>query len=438
MNLVGGGKDMTLKDAPGCPKHNLWSGVYWSKDGGRTWQNGMLPGYPGDDEVTALSAYECASDPVVAFAQDGTVYYTSLLSTSDHTATGPGTIPQPIRPGTTGNTHVRMGISVTRSFDGGETWQDAVIVEHRETQNGEGGLDKQWIVVDPASGQVYLSYIVTGNTDDGGKLFVVRSDDRGLTWSEPVIAAQPGEGLEAPYFVQFAQVGVGPGGVVHFVYVSAGENGEPFGVFHKVSRDQGKTWEGPTTVGAALLPLLGFSPVAAGPLHYYRVSGNPAIAVDPASGAVYVAYPAVLQGQPAPSGTAANAIFVAISTDQGKSWTPARVNDDVAQASPPWQPAIAIGPEGTVHATWIDYRDDPSGQLAHIYYAFSKDGGKTWSANARVSDVPFDGKGGEHQNGSGFVGDYMGLVATREAVVPLWADTRTGRNDVFSAVILAV
>ena len=81
--------------------------------------------------------------------------------------------------------------------------------------------------------------------------------------------------------------------------------------------------------------------------------------------------------------------------------------------------------------------DDPAGQSAYIYYAFSKDGGKTWSKNARVSDVPFDGTGGYHQSGSGTIGDYMGLAVSAKAVHPFWADTRNARNDVFAAVIPA-
>jgi hypothetical protein len=76
-------------------------------------------------------------------------------------------------------------------------------------------------------------------------------------------------------------------------------------------------------------------------------------------------------------------IYFARSVDGGSTWgASVRVNHDAAGY---WQfePDIAIDAAGIVHVVWSDSRagDDD------IYYARSADGGQTWSAEVRVSDV---------------------------------------------------
>ena len=421
MNLVGGAKDFTLGEDERCGKYSVWSGVYASKDGGRTWTNGWLPGYPGDERTTALSEYPCGSDPVLVFGPEGNVYYTSLMF--DMTDAEPPL--HPILAPVSGGTG-KSAIAVTRSRDGGTTWDDPVVLVDRP----EGGLDKQWIATDPASGQIYLSFIDTREST----FYVQRSDDQGLTWTEPIELVSSEEDLDGPSAVQFGQIGVGPAGVVHFVYWAAWFDQRASGAYHMESRDGGATWSEPHAI-ADYVP-----PIDLGVGHKYRIVGMPSLAVDQKSGALYVAIPSRvtttgIAADPREPGDAD--MLVASSTD-GSSWSVVRVSDDiVGPANDQWMPAIAVGPDGTAHLTWMDYRDDPAGQSAHVYYSFSKDGGASWSPNVRVSDVPFDGTGGYHQSGSGTIGDYMGLAVSSVAVHPFWADTRDGRNDVFAAILPA-
>jgi hypothetical protein len=42
-NLIAGGKDYTL--GPSGNGYIVWSGYYWSEDGGKTWGNGLIWGY---------------------------------------------------------------------------------------------------------------------------------------------------------------------------------------------------------------------------------------------------------------------------------------------------------------------------------------------------------------------------------------------------------
>jgi hypothetical protein len=246
------------------------------------------------------------------------------------------------------------------------------------------------------------------------------------------LAAVDGDLQDGRDIVQFGQVAVGPGSVVHFTFWSLRQNpGEVSGVYHTTSRDAGATWTAPALAGRFV------SVFDLQVTHKYRIVTNPALAVDPHSGAVAIAYPNPAEVGAAPRAQADLDIFVVRSTDEGATWSaPTRVNDDlVGPSNGQWMPALAWGPDGTLHATWLDYRSDPLGQAARVFYAFSRDGGATWSPNAAVSDVPFDGTGGYHQSGAGTIGDYMGLAVSGQAVHPFWSDTRGGRNDVFAAVL---
>lgn len=423
-NLVAGSKDFTLQDGPGCSEHNVWSGVYWSKDGGRTWTHDLLPGHPGDDRRTALSAYDCGSDPVLAFGPNGTVYYASIHISMD--TSEDSTLPPQTRV-VTGYPIENASLAVTRSTDGGETWEDPNVLVHRE----DGSLiDKEWMAVDQTTGQIYLSYY---DTQDGN-LEVMRSDDGARTWTDPVtVVPGGGEDDEMAHSHQFAQVGVGPDGTVHLVYWATQESGGVTGIYHTSSTDDGETWAEPTEV-AVYAPVLDLELT-----HKYRIVPIPDLAIDQTDGSVHVVYPS-----PATDGTPEWApqnldVYAATSTDGGGSWgDPVRVNDDlVGPQNEQWMTTAEVGPDGTLHVTWIDYREDPQGQWAYIYYAYREDDGASFSENVRVSDTPFDGTGGYHQSGAGTVGDYMGIAVTEQAVHPVWADTRNERNDVFSALIPA-
>jgi hypothetical protein len=420
LHLVAGAKDFSVGDEPGCWKRNVWTGVFVTRDGGRGWAHSLIPGWPGDDahESLPLAQYPCASDPALAFAADGTLYYASLAYKPCPTEDQPVTpLLEPVNA-----CSERSAMIVSRSQDGGATWDVQATAAERF---GSAILDKQWLAVDPATGQVYLSYIDTGT----GAIEVQRSDDRGLSWLAPVPVVQPHPQPEGPDADQFAEVAVGPGSVVHVLYWATMTGQQASALYHRASRDAGRTWDGPDLVSRAVLLF------DLGVLHKYRMVGLPALAVDALDGSVYAAWPG-----PDPLDSD---IFVAASHDEGRSWAGDwQVNDDTLvsdQGLPTnfqWMPAVAVGPDHTVHVTWLDYRDDPTGQAGRFLYAFSTTRGASWSKNEVLSDASFDGTGGEHQSGSGTIGDYTGLVATPYAVHAIWADTRHARNDLFSATLL--
>jgi len=112
---------------------------------------------------------------------------------------------------------------------------------------------------------------------------------------------------------------------------------------------------------------------------------HPTAAVDPASGAVYVAW----VGTPDADGRAD--VYLARSDDGGASYAaPVRVNDIPGDAAPHAQaPAqVAVGPDGTVYVVWqnntkIEGRRFPASDLR---LARSTDGGRTFEPAVYVND----------------------------------------------------
>jgi hypothetical protein len=79
------------------------------------------------------------------------------------------------------------------------------------------------------------------------------------------------------------------------------------------------------------------------------------------------------------------------STNQGTTWsTPVRVNDDVSSPNADqfcnW---TEVDWRGNIHVFWYDNRNYYSSNIygTDLYYAYSTNGGTTWSANERINDV---------------------------------------------------
>ncbi len=194
--------------------------TYTSFDGGETWNGPNQVRYFRED-------FGAAGDPVVAFDRDGTVYLASISVGFEE-----------FRIGNIVSFAQVSSMAVSKSYDGGLTWSDAVsaarstikTVSNVDPSGRERGtvtlqfLDKPWIGVgpsptDPEKDVLYLSYTEFSTTysliyaDElpfltspvtETTIRVVRSEDGGLSWSTPVAASptvlaaegasEPGEG----------------------------------------------------------------------------------------------------------------------------------------------------------------------------------------------------------------------------------------------------
>src|SRR6266404_5138608 len=157
------------------------NGFASSFDGGKTWTSGTLPGlttFPGQGGV-----FERASDAVVAFGPDGTVYANSLVFDFNK------------------NEGLRSGIAVNVSKDGGRHWGPPVIFQN----DNLGGLnDKNWIVVDMGKGPGHhfgRVYVVWDRIDPVVYDYCDANCDRQSSWLPNLQTVpglvNPGQGIGA-------------------------------------------------------------------------------------------------------------------------------------------------------------------------------------------------------------------------------------------------
>lgn len=198
--------------------------TYTSFDGGETWNGPNQVRYFRED-------FGAAGDPVVAFDREGTVYLASISVGFEE-----------FRIGNIVSFAQVSSMAISKSYDGGLTWSDAVpaargvvkTVSNVDQSGRERGtvtmqfLDKPWLTVgpspeDPDKDVLYLSYTEFSTTysliyaDElpfltspvtETTIRVVRSEDGGFTWSAPVAASptvlnaegasEPGEGEGGP------------------------------------------------------------------------------------------------------------------------------------------------------------------------------------------------------------------------------------------------
>src|SRR3990170_269643 len=156
-----------------------WAGYYRSTDGGETWANALVPGFPGDTSPEGLSSpvhdagWSIGSDPVITSDREGRVYLAWL-------AFGPTT------------TQYAGWVVFTVYSDFGATYEftSVVYAGHETGSDKLGGpgnsrvTDKEWIAVDDTGGAcdgyLYMPWVLF-ESGHGVPVVFQRSTDGGRT-----------------------------------------------------------------------------------------------------------------------------------------------------------------------------------------------------------------------------------------------------------------
>ena len=299
-------------------------GFATSRDEGRTWAEGILPGLT----VNTLPAGPSirASDPVVAYDAAHGVWLANTLA---------------IAQGVT-------RLTIHRSPDG-LTWTGPI--DAALTRSEDLAYDKNWLTCDngaasPYRGRCYLAYTLVADPQDS--VAVQRSDDGGRTWSPPVTLQ-----INVTGVIPVVQ----PNGMLHLVFWSPRT-----GMVSVPSTDGGATLGQPATIAA-------FESRNARP---FRAPPLVAADVDAAGGLL-----AVWQDCRFNAGCSANDIVLSRSTD-GMTWSqPARVTSGRNAV----MPTIGVEPRtGRLAIVYYVIRED--GIDAELVTSAN---GARWSTPQRLS-----------------------------------------------------
>jgi hypothetical protein len=381
------GSEPAIAVNPNNPQQVVGVGGQWaaySTDGGRS----FTPVQPAGDQGRG------GGDPSLTFDDKGNVFlsFLSILRNG--------------LPGYWGHGPGANGIYVRRSADGGKTWnRDAVAVLEWKGSEPDVKLEDMpriWSDTQPHSphrGNLYLAWI-EWQIDKSVVLFS-RSTDAGASWSPPRrISTKAG----LPRDDNGAVVGiigtVAPDGTQYIVW------NEGLNVTLAVSHDGGKSFEPSRPIFDVGPPYFGG---ASGIPGVSRAMGFPQVGIDGKTGRLYVTWSDFRNGDVD--------VFIARSSDRGRTWTPAaRVNNDpVHSGADQFLQWMAVDPvDSSVNVQFYDRRDDAENRRTRVTLARSVDGGKTFT-NYQWSDAPFTGE-------NAFLGDYEWCAAYGGRVFGIWAE----------------
>lgn len=319
-------------------------------------------------------------------------------------------------------------LGVAQSTDGGKTFSEPVLLGGTDQANFQ---DKELIAVDNTGsqfdGNVYVAW--TEFTSSGPQILFVRSTDGGKTFSAPLV-------LSDDISVQGATPAVGPTGEVYVTWIAFEGNDRIL----KIRRsDDGGVSFADSVIAAQIRRTADAQ--ATRDCRRQALKGGirtlelPSVAVDrsPTSffrGAIYIAY----QSDPDGSGPDTSDIFLVSSFDGGKTFSqPVRVSDDQTQTDQ-FMPAVAVAGDGTVGVFFYDRRLDQDNLKIDVYFARSRNGGRSFEPNIRVTDVSFDvpptfGQRTSSANfdalrGICYMGDYNQMAADERFFYLAWGDNR--------------
>ena len=380
-------------------------------------------------------------DPVIGCTSPSTFYYASLSTDSGFDFE-----------------FINSGISVSRSTDGGASFEGAVMAV---SKNAEAHfLDKPWMAVSPGptnspdDDEIHVSYTdfdVSGFIDPGtavcpetsrAAIEHVYSTDGGQTWSSPTVLDEVCSDFS---FVQGSQVEVGVGDDVYVAWEHYTEPNSDRDIRIARSTDAGASF-GDAQVISPVTPIGDAFAVQGNFRAFLDLQG---LAVDkssgPRQGSVYVSWhdgrnrtkvdPFGFCGA-TPTYCFGDILF-SRSTSDGASWSdPVRVNnDDITLGVDQLFPALDVDDSGNVWIAYYDRRRDNRNLLIDTFLARSGNGGQRWS-NSRLTSQSFPPITGWQDLivNPFYMGDYIAVAAdatgTYNGVIAAWGDNSLGDANV--------
>ncbi len=354
---------------------------YISIDGGQTWQHEILE-----------SPYGVNCDPVIITDQSNNFYYFHLVPDLSRVVC-----------------HKKNGIL--------SPWSEGTFTAYDENKD----VDKEWAVYDPVSGNIYVTWSrfdVYGspNPQDSTFIYISKSADGGLTWSEQKLISNAGGNAQGGLMsVHGSCPATGPDGEVYVTWW------DPAGLMFDKSTDEGETWL-ETDINVTGFPIAWI----------YTIPGIelgvsfPVIACDrsngPNHGTIYINW------ADKRSGSSNSDIWLVKSTDNGLTWAePMMVNDGPAGRHQFFNHMTIDQVTGKIYIVFYDRRNYTD-QNTDVYVAISDDGGESFT-NHKISNNPF------FPYYSVFFGHYIGISAHDDHVFATWMRMDSGELSLWGTAI---
>jgi hypothetical protein len=391
-----------------------WEGFGFSRNGGETWKNSLVPGYPQDDSVEGRRSplfgnHTEAGDPIAAFDNTGRLYVGGISFNEE------GAINGDVFVASYGAQNQPNGYPV-------DYLRTRVVGEGTPSRNFQGIFqDKPMLEVDRTGGSTDGNVYVCWSRFTGfgqNKIYFSRSIDHGQTFSEPIPLTNPG----SVGSVQGCDIAVEADGDVYVTYrtIATGNKGD--GLAFNRSTDGGATF----TDARLIRNITTYAPSASGQRDcgdgdflctpsefvFHRVPLEPRVTSDQSGDlrGVYLTYNAIRPASIEPSENSYSSagsgrvgqslVYVVRTTNNGRSWSDPTKVDPNPKGHQFFSDIDAF--RGEVAVIWQDSRTDPSysvqrpiGNTAaarsprgtnevNSFFAHSANG-RTWSASTRVS-----------------------------------------------------
>lgn len=460
-------------DADGAPIPSgpIWLGYYRSENGGGSFRSSLVPGYPGDNTPYASRARirtASSGDPVLTWDAEGRLFAGSE-SSDDPAGTkktfGDEWVATFENPAGTGGATINDGKEFKRS----------VVVAHGSSAPNLLGVfhDKTSIEADrtasSCAGNVYFAWSRFQGNHGGSNIYLVRSTDHGATFSNPMLLTQNANNVQDPdisvtsnghvYVTLSAEVKHGGDSVEAVLYAKSTDCGGTFAPARELVQYVGYNVADRTVAGGGARDCGDLTSACQSGYSFIRLTSSPRSTADPKAAtndeSVYVAFHASIPGtdtptdttfgsfglNPSGTGSQAGAYFLRLDGATGIATAPKLIDGSDHSANTGHQVWPDISADGGVlHALWWDSRNDecysptrPIGMCADgsavpgldVYATSSTDGGATFAAATRISDVT---TAPNYDQFSGrtvpFGGDYLWISSVGRASFGTWTDWR--------------
>jgi hypothetical protein len=372
----------------------------YSADGGKTWT---------DSAPLAMPTFTVMTDPTMAWDDAGNVFLVGLAGQNPPHWDA-------------------IGMVIYKSTNGGQSWSAPLLI------HSDASDDKQWAAGDansasPHHGNVYAVW------DDSAGIAFARTKDHGVSWVGAGAAASAAGGMIIHDGCYYPEINVGNDGTVYVAAIAGSA------IHLHVSSDGGDTFTARPAPATGISPLGAGLPYAGTPPNVFPVfpGGSFRVLTDPTACAfgqtVTVAWADYREG--------VSRIYFARSTDGGLTWPTGASGQRLLAATLPtnfqhFHPQMTCDANGVLGCAFYEFGPKPTTPKVDVLMAQSYDGGATFN-HFTVTDQPWDpatdAPWSHGDSAVTFIGDYFGLDTSPIGFLPLWTDTRTGIQELFTAIV---